>query len=217
VLSTAHIVDAILRSPDQGTVLFNASCVGYYGSCGDGPVIESSEPGTTFLAQVASIWEETALRAEEAGIRVVLCRFGIVLGKQGGAFPKLARLTRFHVNAAWGSGNQWFSWIHEKDVARIFMFLLEHDNIRGPVNFTAPEPVQNRTMAAVLNQVLRTKPLLPVVPAWMLRSALGEFSHVFLAGQRALPDVLTRHGFVFQFPALWQAAADLAHVAGGAS
>jgi uncharacterized protein len=209
ILSTSHIVDAMKRSMGKETVLFNASGVGYYGTCEDAMINERITPGITFLAKVASAWEQTAQRAEEAGIRVVLCRFGIVLGRYGGAFPRLLTLTRFRLSIPWGSGEQWFSWIHEKDVERIFAFLLENKDIMGPVNFTSPMPVKNSEMTAILNYVLKKRPFLSVIPGWFLRSILGEFSQVFLVGQRVLPEVLTDHGFVFRFPALRETLADL--------
>ncbi|HNR12757.1 MAG TPA: TIGR01777 family oxidoreductase [Thermodesulfobacteriota bacterium] len=212
VLSTAHIIDAIRRRlPQEKSALFNASGVGYYGSCGDDVVDEKAEAGTTFLARVASQWEETALKAEEAGIRVVLCRFGIVFGRSGGALPKLRTQARLHLNTPWGSGEQWFSWIHENDVSRTIAFLLEHTDIRGPVNVSSPEPVKNRELSAILNDMLRKKPFLPTIPAWIVRSILGEFSEAFLTGQRVRPNVLTSHGFVFQFPTCREAVADLLH------
>jgi hypothetical protein len=210
VLSTSNIVDGIRRSGAAGATLFNASGVGYYGACGKTPVDEgTASSGNTFLARVASEWEQTALKAEDGNIRVVLCRLGIVLGRYGGAFPRLLRLTRFRLCAPWGNGEQWFSWIHEKDVARIFSFLFEHMDIRGPVNFSSPAPVKNREMANILNDLLKKTPVFPAIPAWILRSILGEFSQVFLIGQRALPGVLTAHDFSFQFPFLREATADL--------
>ncbi|MCX5805984.1 MAG: TIGR01777 family oxidoreductase [Proteobacteria bacterium] len=209
IISTSRIVDAMKKSRAKGVTLFNASGAGYYGPCGEPAINESVKSGNTFLARVASAWEQTALKAEDDGVRVILCRFGIVLGRHGGAFPRLMVLARFHACTPWGSGEQWFSWIHERDVAGIFEFLLEHNDIRGPVNFTSPLPVKNREMANILNGILKMNPLLPVMPAWFLRSILGEFSQVFLDGQRVLPDVLTKQGFVFKLPVLRDAAADL--------
>ncbi|MBA4417955.1 MAG: TIGR01777 family protein [Syntrophus sp. (in: bacteria)] len=210
IRSTENIVEAMKHGRQGGKAhLFNASGVGYYGYCKDAMVDEDKPPGSTFLAHLAQSWEATALRAEEAGARVILCRFGIVLGREGGAFQRMLPLAKLHLGAPWGSGEQWFSWIHERDVAGIFSFLLDHEQINGPVNFTSPGPVTNRAMIGILNKTLNKKPFIPGIPGWALRCILGDFSNVFLEGQRAVPGVLKKHGFVFQFPTFTQAAADL--------
>lgn len=209
IRSTENIVEAMKKAQGGAMHLFNASGVGYYGYRKDTVVNEAEPPGDTFLAKLAQSWEATALSARETGVRVILCRFGIVLGWEGGAFQRILPLAKLHLGAPWGSGKQWFSWIHEKDVAEIFFFLLNHESINGPVNFTSPEPVTNREMLGTLNKVLNKKPLIPAIPAWVLRCILGEFSNVFLEGQRAVPGILKKNGFVFQFPTFTQAAADL--------
>jgi uncharacterized protein len=208
VRSTENIVEAMKRA--SGTVtLLSASGVGFYGYRGDDVVDESSGPGDTFLAGVAREWEAAALRAKKSGIRVILCRLGIVLGRGGGAFQKMLPLAAHHLGTPWGDGTQWFPWIHEADVAGIVEFLLERGDIDGPVNLSSPNPVTNLEMMKVLNKALGKKPFIPSVPAWVLRSILGEFSNVFLRGQRAVPGVLEKNGFVFQFPDFREAVADL--------
>jgi uncharacterized protein len=207
--STENIVEAMGRSAGAAMHLFNASGVGYYGFSGDVTVDEGYPPGDTFLAEVARSWEEAALQARDRGARVVLCRLGIVLGRRGGAIPKILPLVRLRLGAAWGRGDQWFSWVHEKDGAAMFSFLLHHEEITGPVNFTSPMPVTNREMMAVMNSLLAKKPYIRTIPEWAIRSGLGEFSTVFLKGQRAIPGVLERSGFTFEFPSFREAAADL--------
>jgi uncharacterized protein len=209
VRSTENIVEALGGERKTGVVLLNASGVGYYGYRGDDIVDENSGAGDTFLAGVAGAWEGAALKARESGARVVLCRLGIVLGRGGGAFQKMLPLAAHHLGAPWGDGTQWFPWIHEADVAGIAAFLLDRKDIEGPVNFSAPNPVTNLEMMKVLNIVLGKKALIPSVPAWVLRAFLGEFSNVFLRGQRAVPGALTKNGFVFQFPDFRGAVADL--------
>lgn len=208
VRSTENIVEAVTRTRGTGTLL-NASGVGYYGNSGDNVVDESCKAGDTFLAGVARVWEDAALKVRESGVRVVLCRLGIVLGRGGGAFQRMLPLAAHHLGAPWGRGTQWFPWIHEADVAGIIAFLLGREDVEGPVNFSSPNPVTNREMMNVLNRALRKRPLVPSIPAWVLRSVLGEFSNVFLRGQRAVPGVLEKSGFVFRFPDFGQAVADL--------
>jgi uncharacterized protein len=202
VMSTRRIVEAMAGSPGKDIQLFNASGVGYYGHCRDVLVDEYVPSGETFLARVASEWESEAQKAATLGKRVVLCRFGIVLGREGGALGRIAASVRLHLGAAWGTGRQWFSWIHEKDVARAFLFLLRERHIEGPVNLTAPEPVTNWQMAAAFGEVLRKRAYIKTLPGWIFEMVLGEFSHVFLEGQRVIPRRLLEHGFHFLFPTL---------------
>jgi uncharacterized protein len=208
--STENIVEAMTKGDERDMVLLNASGVGYYGHCNDVLVDETSPPGNTFLASVARSWEERALRAKERGVRVIICRLGIVLGPQGGAFRRMLPLVKYHLGAPWGRGGQWFSWIHERDVAEIFCFLLTCHTVKGPVNVSSPNPVTNSEMMSVLNRVLGKKPYMTRIPSWALICALGEFSEVFLEGQRVIPEVLQRNGFRFQCPGFRESVADLA-------
>jgi uncharacterized protein (TIGR01777 family) len=209
VLSTQNIVNALKGVQGRETCLLNASGVGYYGFCGNEMVDELHSPGDTFLASVAESWESAARIAEEAGIRVVQCRFGIILGRNGGAFRRMLPLFRHRLGAIWGMGEQWFSWIHEKDVAEIISFLLVHKETRGPVNFTSPNPVTNRQMTEMLNNLFNKKPCIRRLPKWFFQLIFGEFAEVFLEGQRVLPQALLKQGFVFQFPTLKEAITDL--------
>jgi uncharacterized protein (TIGR01777 family) len=209
ILSTQHIVSALKETSKKEVHLLNASGVGYYGSCGDSIIDEDAFPGNTFLAAVAESWELAARKAEEAGIRVVLCRFGIVLGQNGGAWQRMLPLFQLRLGGTWGSGKQWFSWIHEKDAAGIILYLLEHKEIRGAVNFTAPQPLTNNEMTETLNNLLRRKPFVRTIPEWIFQLTFGECSEVFLKGQRVVPKVLLQKGFHFQLPTLREAAEDL--------
>jgi uncharacterized protein len=209
VLSTQKIVSALKGVQGRETCLLNASGVGYYGFYGNEIVDELHPPGDTFLASVAESWESAARIAEEAGIRVVQCRFGIILGRNGGAFPRMLPLFRHRLGATWGMGEQWFSWIHEKDAAGIISFLLAHKETRGPVNFTSPNPVTNQQMTETLNNLLNKKPCIRRLPEWFFHLVFGEFAEVFLEGQRALPRALLQQGFAFRFPTLKEAITDL--------
>jgi len=209
VLSTRNIVEALKDTGRKDIILLNASGVGYYGHRADEMIDESSPAGNTYLASVAESWESEASQAEDAGIRVIRCRFGIILGKNGGAFPRIAPLFRYRLGAMWGTGRQWFSWIHEDDVAGIVSFLLENHKISGSVNFTATVPVTNAQMTETLNMFLSAKPFVGRLPEWFFRPILGEFADVFLKGQRVIPWVLLQNGFTFQFTTFREALADL--------
>lgn len=194
--------------------LFNASAVGYYGfryENKDKELTESDKPGTDFLSKLAFVWENKALEAKKYGARVVLCRFGIVLGKGGGALNEIVRPFKYHFGAQIGEGDQWFSWIHIQDLINIFFFLLEDRNwgISGPVNFTSPNPVRNKELVEILGRVLGKKQFLPKIPPYILKVALGELSEPTLNGQRAIPDKLMRAGYEFKYSLIEHALRDL--------
>ena len=208
ILTTRNIVAALGKSNREGIRLFSASGIGYYGYH-DELCKEASPPGNSFLARLAVDWEAEALKARTVGARVVLCRFGIVLGKQGGALKRSIPLFKLHLGGRWGMGEQWFSWIHERDVIDSFLFLLAHREIDGPVNFTAPNPVRNREMVTVFKKTLGKKSVIQAIPRFVIQGMLGEFSEVFLKGQRVLPGKLLKHGYHFQFPTLEESLEDL--------
>lgn len=209
ILTTRNLVDA-LETGKGAPVLLSSSAAGYYGGRDDDAVLdESSAAGRDFLAEVGVKWEAEAERAKEFGARVVLCRFGIVLGKDGGALSRMIPAFNNYAGSALGSGKQWFPWIHEKDIFRILTFVMGNEDIDGPINCTAPNPVTNADFARSLAGVLRKPLILPAVPRFMLRTVLGEFAEVLLKGQRAIPRKLLDAGFQFQFPTLREALEDL--------
>ncbi len=188
--------------------LVSASGIGAYGDAGETELDESSPLGTDFLASVAGEWEGESLRAESRGARVTLARFGIILGRGGGALQQMAKATRWLAGGALGSGQQWMAWVHREDVARGIAFLLENAETRGPYNFCAPEPARQIEVARTLGRVLR-RPTLAKVPAFALRLVLGEFAGVALGSQRARPSRLLEAGFPFAFPDLEAALRDI--------
>lgn len=200
LLSTRNIVDALALRPSPGIRLFSVSGVGYYGYHGDELLAEDAPPGDDFIASVAAQWEEAALRAQDYGARVVVCRFGHVFGKNGGVLPQLALLSRLHLGTRWGNGLQWVSWVHEQDIANAIIWMFEHKEIAGPVNLVSPHPISNGEMMATISQSVHAKPLPPRIPKIVLRLAAGEFASVFINGQRVSPKRLLESGFTFQYP-----------------
>jgi len=206
---TRNVVDAIARHRGKPTSLLNASAVGYYGFRGDEVLDEQSPPGSDFLASVAREWEEAALSARQAGARVVPCRFGIVLGRRGGALAQMLKTYKHLPVASLGSGKQWFSYIHEIDLAEALRFILEQTAIEGPVNCTSPCPARNRNFAKALARALGRRAFPVGVPAFALGMAMGEFGRVLIEGQRVIPRKLLDSGFEFGFPGVDDALADL--------
>jgi hypothetical protein len=206
---TRNVVDVIARRKDKPKTLINASAVGYYGFHGDELLDEETPPGSDFLASVARDWEEEASEARKHGARVALCRFGIVLGKRGGALAQMLKTYRHLPVGPLGSGKQWFSWIHEVDLVEALSFVHEHPDVEGPVNCTSPEPSRNRDFMRALAGVLERRTFPVGVPGFALGIAMGEFGKVLLEGQRVLPRKLLDAGFEFGFPEVREALADL--------
>ena len=207
--TTQNLVEAIPSSLDKKITLFSTSAVGYYGFHGDEELIEESPPGNDFLARLSIDWEGEALKAKEKGARVVITRFGIVLGEKGGALGQMVPLFKKFVGGPIGGGKQWFSWIHIKDLAEAFVFLMKHPEISGPMNLCAPNPVTNKDLAKTLGKVLHRPSFMPA-PGFMIKLFLGEFGSVILEGQRVVPRRLLDHGFVFQYPDIGKALQSLA-------
>ncbi|MBI4963972.1 MAG: TIGR01777 family protein [Desulfomonile tiedjei] len=206
LLTTRNLVDAIPSS--SRVTLFSTSGVGYYGFTEDEELDESAQGGHDFFAVLARDWEAEAFRARKRGVRVVTTRFGVVLGKDGGALAQMVRPFRFFVGGLIGSGRQWVSWIHIRDLCRAYAFVVEHADIQGPVNFAAPGPVRNRDFAQAIGKVLGRPSFMPG-PAFMIRLVLGEFGSIILEGQRVVPGVLLSKGFSFDFPEIEKALRDL--------
>lgn len=209
ILTTKNVVEALTARKGMKTFLFSSSGVDYYGHSGDKILDETDPPGSDFLAKVATNWETEALKATDYGVRVVLCRFGIVLGRDGGALRRLIPIFKRYLGSPFGSGKQWFSWIHEDDLTNIVLFLLEKKDIDGPVNFAAPNPVRNEELTKILAEILGKPIIIPLIPGFMLKLFLGEFANVVLKGQNVIPQKLLDNGFHFTFPTIKEALQDL--------
>ncbi|MGD8228226.1 MAG: TIGR01777 family oxidoreductase [Desulfobacteraceae bacterium] len=207
--TTQNLVDALAPRKGKETLLLSTSAIGYYGFQGEEDLGEESGPGDGFLASLAQEWESEARKAEAFGAKVALLRFGIVLGKDGGALRQMVPLFNMYLGSPLGHGEQWFSWIHEEDVAGIYSYLIAERNISGPLNCTAPNPVRNMDLTKTLAEVLGKPTFMPAVPGFMLRLIMGEFGSVLLEGQKVLPNRLLDMGFRFRFPKIKGALQDL--------
>lgn len=209
ILTTRRVAEALAARQGRKTVLMSTSAVGYYGFHGDELLDETSPPGADFLGTLCREWEAEAESARRWGVRVVLCRFGIVLGSGGGALGEMLPLFRKGLGSELGSGKQWISWVHQDDLVRIHLFLAEREDMSGPVNCTAPTPVRNSELAGTLAEVLAKPVRMPAVPGFMIRLLKGEVATVLVKGQKVLPKRLLEAGFEFRFPRLREALGDL--------
>ncbi|RJX36095.1 MAG: TIGR01777 family protein [Desulfarculus sp.] len=206
VLTTRNLVEAMAKAAGP-KVLVSASAVGYYGFHQDEELDESSPAGQDFLGQLCLDWEAEANAAARRGARVVATRFGIVLGKGGGALGQMLPLFKLGLGGVLGSGRQWFSWIHRADLVSAIVFCLERE-LAGAVNCTAPRPVTNRELTQALAHAVHRPAFLPA-PAFAVKLLLGELGSVLLEGQRVLPRRIMRAGFQFKFPTIETALEDL--------
>ncbi|MFC1823484.1 TIGR01777 family oxidoreductase [Thermodesulfobacteriota bacterium] len=209
ILTTQNLVEALAARKQRETLLINTSAVGYYGFRGEENLDEESSSGKDFLADIVREWEAAAMKAEDFGVRVILLRLGIVLGRDGGALNKMVTPYKWWVGSPLGSGKQWLSWIHERDLAAVYLYLLKQGNIAGPINCLAPYPVRNSEMSQILAEELEKPRIMPAVPGFLIKTILGEFGSVLLEGQNAAPKKLLDLGFRFQFPEIKAALHDL--------
>ena len=205
-VEATRTVAAVLAKRGASRTLINASAIGFYGDRGDQRLDESSPRGhRDFLSQVCQDWEEATQTASDAGVRVVLTRFGVILSKQGGALKKMLLPFRLGLGGKIGSGTQYMSWIALDDVVGGILHCLTNASLRGPVNFVAPTPVTNLQYTKTLGHVLRRPTLFPM-PAAAARLAFGQMAdELLLSGQRVEPARLISSGYIFRYPTLDEA------------
>ena len=212
VEGTAAVVQAIEAASPRPTVFVCASAVGYYGDRGDVELTEDEPPGEGFLAEVSRRWEDEAKRAEflDGGrVRVARLRFGTILGRGGGALPRMLPAFRMGVGGRLGDGHQYMSWVHIDDVVAAIITVLHNEDAFGAFNVTAPDAATNREFTRALGKALHRPTVLPV-PQVALKAVFGEMGEaLLLAGQRAIPQRLQRLGFRFEFGNLRAALDDL--------
>jgi uncharacterized protein (TIGR01777 family) len=195
--TTLTIATAIAAAEPRPRVLLSASGINYYGDNGDRLVDESTPPGSGFLADVCHQWEAATQPAEEAGTRVVHLRTSPVFGPKGGMLGLLKLMFKFGVGGRLGSGRQYTPWISLRDQLDAMRFLLDAEDISGPVNLAGPEPVTNAELTKALAAAVHRPAVLPV-PRFALRAVTGDFAdEAILASVRATPTVLLDHGYKF--------------------
>lgn len=207
-VSTKNLVEAIKNFGSNEMTFISSSGVGYYGSAGENILTEDSPAGNDFLAQVCKAWEYQVERASEFGLRTAMLRQGIVLSNKGGALTKFIPPFKFFIGGGLGNGKQWFPWIHIDDIVAIYSFILDHENISGPVNAVSPQTIRMSEFAKSLGKILK-RPSIFNVPELALRILIGEAASTIVSSQRVVPKKLMNHGFKFKFESLEEALQDL--------
>ena len=204
VTGTENLIAGLRAAEPRPAVLVSSSATGYYGPHGNEPLDEDAPPGNDFLAEVCVAWEDRAQRAAELGMRVVVVRTGVVLDRAGGALAKMLLPFQLGVGGPIAGGRQYLPWIHAEDVVGIYLAALSDERWSGPVNATAPVPVQNREFSHALGRALHRPSLLPV-PGFALRAMYGEMAEIVTGGARAVPAKPLVLGYEFRHPELDEA------------
>jgi uncharacterized protein len=204
IFGTRAIVEAVSKLHQRPQTFLCASAIGFYGDRADEILDEQSSRGSGFLSDVCGEWEREARAAGNLGLRVVMLRFGIVLGSEGGALKQMLPPFRLGVGGPTASGRQWMSWIHADDLIEAILFSLANVNLFGPVNATSPNPVRNQEFAKALGEALG-RPAIIHTPIFALKLLLGEAAEIALASQRVAPRALERAGFQFRYPEIHDA------------
>jgi len=197
------------KSKSKPNVVVQASGIGYYGNRGDEILDESSSPGSGFLVEVAKQWEKTTEKVKFLGVRHIIIRTGVVLGKDGGFLPRVLLPFRLFVGGHLGSGKQWIPWIHIQDEAKAIRFLIEKEDLKGVFNLTSPNPLVSKDFFKILGKVIK-RPSWLHIPGFFLRLFLGQMAEeLILSGQRALPKRLLESGYEFLYSDLESALKEI--------
>ncbi|HEX4467608.1 MAG TPA: TIGR01777 family oxidoreductase [Solirubrobacteraceae bacterium] len=204
VVGTRNLLTGLGQCKPPPRALISASAIGYYGAHGEEPLDEDAPPGRGFLAEICVEWETEAARASAVGMRVAQIRTGVVLDSNGGALEKMLPPFKLGIGGPVAGGRQYISWVHTDDVVGLYMAALEDERWSGPVNATAPQPVNNRDFSRALGRALHRPALLPV-PGVALQLLYGEMSEIVTKGQRVVPAKALVLGYEFRHPQLDEA------------
>lgn len=206
--TTKKLVLAMQNATNKPKLFISTSAVGVYDNGG-----VYSEDNTNYsndtLGKICQDWENEALKVQD-NIRTVIFRFGIILGKDGGAITKMILPFKLGLGGILGSGKQAFSWVHISDLERAFKYVVENESCSGVYNLTAPNPTTNYEFTKTFGKVLRRPTIFPV-PAFVLNIIFGEGSCVLLDGQSVIPKRLLDSGFVFRFDTIERALVEVAN------
>ncbi|MFD0796921.1 TIGR01777 family oxidoreductase [Maribacter chungangensis] len=185
-------------SDHKVTSLVSASAIGIYPNSLDN-YYEEDELGVddSFLGDVVAAWENKANEFKSFGLKVAKVRIGLVMSAKGGALPEIAKPIKYYAGAAFGSGEQWQSWIHISDLARMFLFIAEND-LKGVFNGVSPNPVTNNRLVKEIAKILEKPLFLPNIPKFVMEIVLGEMSYILFASQRVSSKKIEKEGFGFE-------------------
>ncbi len=208
ILSTRKLSNLIVKASKKPELFIVASAVGYYGLDIEKVSDESTPPSYDFLGKVCVDWEKESEIVENVGVRRVNVRISTVLSRDGGALPLITLPFKFFLGSYFGSGKQYLPWIHEQDLCKLFQFIIENENIHGPINAVSPHSVTMKEFCKTIGKVLN-RPCLIRIPEWKMKILLGEMSELLLKGGKVLPKKALEAGFHFEYENLEKALKDL--------
>ncbi len=200
--STALLYEAVEKSEAKPKSFISASAVGFYGTFTSDKILDELDSnGNDFLANVCVKWEEASMKFQQAGIRTVILRTGVVLAKDGGAFPKMTQSLKFGFIAGIGSGKQYLPWIHLEDLCNLYLTTFENQSMKGSFNAVAPEHITLNDLNSKIKTISK-KIRIPNLPGFILKLFLGKMSSILLEGSKISAAKLTASGFKFQYPTI---------------
>lgn len=208
IFSTRKLANLIVKSSKKPELFIVASAVGYYGLDIEKVSDESTPPSDDFLGKVCVDWEKESELVESVGVRRVNVRISTVLSRDGGALPLITLPFKFFLGSYFGNGKQYLPWIHEQDLCKLFQFIIENENIHGPINAVSPHSVTMKEFCKTIGKILN-RPCLIRVPEWKMKLLLGEMSELLLKGGKVLPKKALEAGFHFEYENLEKALKDL--------
>ncbi len=209
---TEELVNFFKNSKEKPSLLISGSAIGYYGVGSTNETIDEDNSGDkSFSSSLCTTWENTAMQAESLGIRTCTLRTGIVLGKNGGALKRMLLPFKLGLGGRIGTGNQWMSWIHIDDLIGIINYCIEHKDLRGPINGTAPNPTSNAEFTKVLSKTLK-RPVFFHLPSPIIKFLAGEMGEeLLLAGKKVVPSKILAAGYNFKYAYLEEALSNILH------
>lgn len=207
--SIGLIYDLMRKKAHQIKTVISASASGYYSDRGDEILTEQSQPEKDFLGECCVLWEQAVDVAKEFNARIVKFRTGVILDKSSGALPKIAQPIKLGLGAPLGTGKQWISWIHLDDVVKMYVYALEHEELEGVFNMSAPHPLTNQQLTKAIATQLHKPLILPHVPAFVLKVLFGEMSLVVLGSTRMNVQKIIDSGYEFIFSDIEPALKDI--------
>jgi uncharacterized protein (TIGR01777 family) len=210
IVATRSLVEGMRGLAQKPKAFVSASAIGFYGNRGAEELDESSAAGSDFLAKVCKDWEKEANQARDLGIRLAIIRIGVVLGRKGGALAKMLPIFRMGVGGKVGSGKQYMSWIHVKDLAGMFIEAVKNPLVDGVLNGTAEAPATNAEFTKVLGRAIGRPTLFPA-PAAAMKLMFGEMSTLILDGQKVLPKQFLKRRYHYKYPTLEKALRETAY------
>ena len=204
--TTKKLIEYFKTTEKKPKLFISGSAIGYYGVAESNDSLNEDASGDeSFSSQLCQQWEAVASEAKTLGIRTCLLRTGIVLGKDGGALKKMLLPFKLGLGGRIGKGSQWMSWIHVEDLIGVILYCIEHEQVSGAVNGTAPNPVTNRVFTKTLGKVLKRPTLFPM-PAFIVKRLMGQMGEeLLLAGKKVLPVKITKEGYQFKYAQLEEA------------